>query len=298
MRRRLGELLAHECDLVFGEAIAANIVAGDEELTGKLLYSRPYYRTGYMLVERKNGPHVRTLAELKGQKSQRLGTEAGSVADYILRQRGYLRRLYRNQLATLRALNDGDIDHAYLWSNVGWALHTTPEWDLQIVGNDTPVDYWDIAIAMDRGDQELNRQVDSAVESLIKDGTVGAHWLVTMYVTSPRCTNPRPAQRVMRENRSATKWLIEGLSRRCKRCKRRSGLIPRLAASDLQASWWWVWIKITFPIRRLTPSHRALTTRLPNCSQRSWELDFGFTGLIRRTTPIRRSYPGVIAMCC
>ena len=129
----VGELLEHQCDLVFGEAIAANIVADDEELAGKLLYSRPYYRTGYVLVERKNGPHVRSLAELKGAKSQRLGTEAGSVADYTLRQRGYLRRLYRNQLATLKALNDGDIDHAYLWANVGWTLHTTPEWNLELV---------------------------------------------------------------------------------------------------------------------------------------------------------------------
>ena len=100
----VGKLLEHQCDLVFGEAVAANVVADDEELAGKLLYSRPYYRTGYVLVERKNGPHVQSLAELKGAKSQRLGTEAGSVADYSLRQRGYLRRLYRNQLATLKAL--------------------------------------------------------------------------------------------------------------------------------------------------------------------------------------------------
>ena len=122
----VGQLLEHQCDLVFGEAIAANIVADDEELAGKLLYSRPYYRTGYVLVQRKNGPHVQSLAELKGAKSQRLGTEAGSVADYTLRQRGFLRRLYRNQLATLNALNDGDIDHAYLWANVGWTLAHHP----------------------------------------------------------------------------------------------------------------------------------------------------------------------------
>ncbi len=168
----VGQLLEHRCDVVFGEAVAANIVADDEELAGKLLYSKPYYRTGYVLVERKNGPHVQSLVELKGAKSQRLGTEAGSVADYLLRQRGFLRRLYRNQLATLNALNDGDIDHAYLWANVGWALHTTPEWNLQIVPDYVPVDFWDIAIAMSPGDHELKRQVDAAIAALIKDGTV------------------------------------------------------------------------------------------------------------------------------
>jgi polar amino acid transport system substrate-binding protein len=168
----IGELLQHECDLVFGEAVAANLVADDQELTGKVLYSRPYYGTGYVLVERKNGPHVRSLAELKGSKSERLGAEAGSVADYSLRQRGYLRRLYRNQLATLKALNDGDIDYAYLWANVGWTLHVTPEWNLELARTGVPEDHWNIAVAMNRGDDELKRQVDAALAALIADGTV------------------------------------------------------------------------------------------------------------------------------
>jgi len=168
----IGELLERKCDLAFGEAVAANRVADDQELSGKILYSRPYYGTGYVLVERKNGPHIRSLAELKGAKSERLGAEAGSVADYSLRQRGYLRRLYRNQLATLKALNDGHIDYAYLWANVGWALHVTPEWDLQLARTDVLEDHWNIAVAMNRRDDELKRQVDTALAGLIADGTV------------------------------------------------------------------------------------------------------------------------------
>ena len=139
------------CDLVFGEAVADNAVADDEELAGKVLYSRPYYGTGYVLVERKDGPHVHSLAELKGAKSQRLGAEAGSVADYSLRQRGYLRRLFRNQLATLKALNDGDIDYAYLWANVGWTLHVSPDFTSKLVSDYVPEDHWNIAVAMRRG---------------------------------------------------------------------------------------------------------------------------------------------------
>src|SRR5581483_3801180 len=69
----VGELLERRCDLVLGEPVAANVVADDEELAGKVLYSRPYYGTGYVLVHRKGGPVVRSLAELKGEKSQRLG---------------------------------------------------------------------------------------------------------------------------------------------------------------------------------------------------------------------------------
>ena len=168
----VGELLQRRCDLVFGEAVAANAVVDDQELAGKILYSRPYYRTGYVLVRRKDGPRKETLSELKGDRSQLLGAEAGSVADYSLRQRGYLRRLYRNQLATLKALHDGDISYAYLWANVGWTLHSSPEFKLEIVPQHEPDDRWNIAIAMCVGNEELKRHVDAALETLIADGTV------------------------------------------------------------------------------------------------------------------------------
>ena len=182
----VGQLLERQCDLVFGEAVAANAVADDEELAGKVLYSRPYYGTGYVLVQRKNGPHVHSLAELKGAKSQRLGTEAGSVADYSLRQRGYLRRLFRNQLATLKALNDGDIDYAYLWANVGWTLHVSPDLNLELVPNYVPEDHWNIAVAMCRGDDELKRHVDAALDALIADGTVARVLAATTCRITPR----------------------------------------------------------------------------------------------------------------
>jgi polar amino acid transport system substrate-binding protein len=169
----VGRLLEHQCDLVLGEAIATNAVVDDEELAGKILYSRPYYGTGYVLVQRKNVPHVKSLSELKRAKSQRLGAEAGSIADYSLRQRGYLRRLYRNQLAVLKAVSDGDIDFAYLWANAGWTLHVSPDFSAELVPNYVPEDHWNIAVAMSRGDDELKKHVDAALDSLIADGTIG-----------------------------------------------------------------------------------------------------------------------------
>jgi polar amino acid transport system substrate-binding protein len=168
----IGQLLQHECDLVLGEAVDINAVADDEELADKVLYSRPYYTTGYVLVRRKNGPRVDSLVDLKGERSQRLGTEAGSVADYRLRRGGYLRRLYRNQLATLKALADGDIDFAYLWANVGWTLSVSPDFPLELASTDIPEDRWPIAIAMSRGDVELKQHVDEALDRLIKNGSV------------------------------------------------------------------------------------------------------------------------------
>ena len=64
----VGELIQGRCDLAFGEAVDPDAVADDEPLAGKILHSRPYYTTGYVLVRRKDGPRVGSLAELKGER--------------------------------------------------------------------------------------------------------------------------------------------------------------------------------------------------------------------------------------
>ncbi len=168
----VGKLLERESDLAFGTAIDPNAFEDDDELAGRVIFSKPYYGTGYMLVTRKNGPRVKSLAELKGDKARRLGTEAGSVADYQLRQRGYLRSLFRNQLAVLKALHDGAIDYGYLWANVGWTLHASPDFALELVPGYVLEDHWNIGIAMRHGDDELKKHVDAALDKLIKDGAV------------------------------------------------------------------------------------------------------------------------------
>ncbi len=168
----IGQLLDGECDLAFGAAIEPRAMDDEEEIGERVIYSRPYYGTGYFLVTRQQGPEAKSLADLKGDKSRRLGAEAGSVADYSLRQRGYLRRLFRTQLAALKSLSDGGIDYAYLWSNVGWTLHASPELEAEIVADYVPEDHWNIAVAMRKGDDELKRHVDEGLQKLIDEQIV------------------------------------------------------------------------------------------------------------------------------
>lgn len=168
----VGSLLDGESDLAFGAAIEPGAVDDEEEIADRVIYSTPYYGSGYVLVTRKNGPTAKSLAELKGEKSRRIGTEAGSVADYQLRQRGYLRRLFRTQLSVLKSLHDGGIDYAYLWANVGWTLHTSPDLEVELAPGYVPEDHWNIAVAMRSGDDELKQHVDEALKKLSEDGTV------------------------------------------------------------------------------------------------------------------------------
>ncbi|MDR3634583.1 MAG: transporter substrate-binding domain-containing protein, partial [Isosphaeraceae bacterium] len=168
----MGALLQGDGDLVMGTPVDPRAVEDDEELAAKVLYSRPYSATGYLLIHRKGESGPRSLADLLKDKALRVGTEAGSVADYSLRQRGHLRRLYRNQLATLKALTDRDIDYAYLWANAVWVLKNSPEFPLEVVPGYEPEDRWNVAVAMRRDDQELKEHVDEALQSLTADGTV------------------------------------------------------------------------------------------------------------------------------
>ena len=168
----IGSLLEDECDLAFGAAIDPQAMDDEEELTGKVLYSRPYYGTGYVLITRRDGEKVKSLSELKGEKSRRIGTQAGTVADYSLRQDGYFRRLFGTQLSTLSALDKKAIDYAYLWSNVGWLLHASPETNATLVESFVPEQRWNIAVAMRSGDTTLSEHVNHALDRVVRQGLV------------------------------------------------------------------------------------------------------------------------------
>ena len=163
----VGALLQFECDVALGAAVDPQAMDDEEELAGKVIYSQPYYGTGYLLVKREDSPTVKSLTELQGDRSRRIGTQAGTIADYNLRQSGYLRRLFGTQLAVLTALDQGDIDYAYLWSNIGWMLKTSPELNAVLIEDQVPEERWNIAIAMRNGDTELKTHVDAAIKRSI-----------------------------------------------------------------------------------------------------------------------------------
>ena len=239
----IGALLDDECDLAFGAAIDPGAVDDEQELTGRVAYSRPYYGTGYLLVTRKDGPQAKSLTELKGKKSRRIGTEAGSVADYHLRQRGYLRRLFRTQLSVLKSLDDGGIDYGYLWANVGWTLHTSPDFDVQLVSGYVPEDHWNIAIAMRSGDDALKRHVDAAVETIVKAGAVSRALAVyhvphfPPFEAKPKTVTPQADAKTERDSQSSvirrepTDRGLEPNTRRRQRSKRIYTGLERLRAA-------------------------------------------------------------------
>lgn len=168
----LGSLLDHKCDLVMGLPIDARLRDDDEPAASRIRYTRSYYRTGYLLFVRKNGPRIKSLEEIKGAKSGRLGTQAGTLADFVLKQRGYQRTLHGTQESALKALAEGQIDFAYLWSNAAWLVRPSAKPVVEIVQPYEMEDWRDMAIAVRRGDEELRKHLDNALAQLMQDKVI------------------------------------------------------------------------------------------------------------------------------
>jgi polar amino acid transport system substrate-binding protein len=166
----LGTLLDGKCDLVMGLPIDPRLRDDDEPAAGRIVYTRPYYRTGYLIFVRKNGPRIKKLDELKGDASSRLGTQAGTMADFVLKQRGYQRKLFGTQESALKALAAGQIDYAYLWSNAVWVVRDQES--MEIVQPYELEDWRDMALAVRRGDDDFRKHLDDALTQLVQQKVV------------------------------------------------------------------------------------------------------------------------------
>ena len=288
----VGELIQGRCDLVFGEAVATNAVADDEPLAGKILYSRPYYGTGYVLVRRKDGPRVRSLARAQGRSvaaaghrgrlGRRLpappaGLPPPPVPQPAGRAQGAGRRRHRLRLP----LGQRRLDPARL---------ARPRPKLEIVPGFEPEDRWNIAVAMRRGDDELKRQVDAATRHADR------RWdRRPCPGPLPRAgSGPSPSRPAMARRHRAVGSITESptgaASLRMQRSRRPSILTPPWPGSDRPASWWWAWIRTTSRSRRPTPARRArLRDRRP-ARRSSSGCRSGCTGRFPRTTRTPRSW--------
>ena len=223
------------------------------------LYSRPYYGTGYVLVRRKDGPRVGSLAELKGERSRSAWAPRPARSPITGSASGATSAASTaTSSPSLKALSDGDIDFAYLWANVGWTLHASPDLaaKLELVPGFEPEDRWNIAVAMRRGDDELKRQVDAALGALIaRRHRRPRPGPLPRAARPPPAADPRPRDA---EGRSGTRWPTAAASRRCGRSRRPSILMPRWPGSDRPASWWWASIRTTCRSRRPIPRPAGL----------------------------------------
>lgn len=175
----LRHLLDSKCDLVMGLPIDPRLKDDDDPAANRILYTRPYYRAGYLIFVRKGGPRVGRLEELKGDKGSRLGAQAGTMADFALKQRGIPRKLFGTQESALKALVGGQIDYAYLWSNAAWHAGKLDNLGVEIVHPYELEDGRDMAMTVRSGDEEFRKHLEGALAELVRQKVI--EQLLTRY---------------------------------------------------------------------------------------------------------------------
>ena len=265
----------------------------------KILYSRPYYGTGYVLVQRKNGPRPvargaeeersRSDWERRQGRSPTINSDsvasslAASVSEPIsFHAQGLERRRHRF--------------YAYLWANVGWTLHVSPDLSLELVPNYIPEDHWNIAVAMSqrtRRLQEARRRGSGTGYFDCRRNCCPHPWPVTMCRIMPPVAGIGSRRAQGRRGRSDPArgrgpWpratnaenpnLQAGVFRAGQDPLGRGSLVVGLDQNT------------TSPSRRRTPSQPASITRSPALlAPINWASGFGSIGLCPHLILIRQS---------
>lgn len=174
----LADMIRKHCDCVIGIPIDARAMEETMQIGKRVDFSKPYLGTGYVLVERKHEKtnQIKSLAEVKAET---LGAEAGSIAADVLKQRGYNRRVYRSQIATLNGVQKGQVTYGMLWANAGWLIEKGPPnrrddteqsapvyANLRLVEGYTPEPgfSWNVAIAVRKGDLDLLNAINVVID--------------------------------------------------------------------------------------------------------------------------------------
>ena len=167
----LARLLEGDCDLVIGLPVDGRLRSDDEAAARRILYTRGYCRGGCLIFVRTGGPRIR-IAGLNVGQSQRLGTQAGTLADFRLKEWGFQHKRYGTQSAALKALAGGKIDYAYLWSSAAWPARPAGKLGIEVVQPYELEDWREMAVAVRRGNAGLRQKLDGAVARLVEEGFI------------------------------------------------------------------------------------------------------------------------------
>jgi polar amino acid transport system substrate-binding protein len=156
-----------DCDFVLD-----TIARADAPPEGGLKISRPYHRSGVVLVVRGDS-HVTSLASLGS--GQRVGVPVGSLVSMMLDKSGTVTSPFVFEDEIVAALVNREIEAAAVTPvTVGWFNLQHADTPLRLIpAFDNEQDLsWNIAAGLFRPDDKLRARVDAAIEKLQADGTI------------------------------------------------------------------------------------------------------------------------------
>jgi ABC-type amino acid transport substrate-binding protein len=158
-----------DCDLLL------DTIALPEIQRGPIKLSHPYQKSGVALGLRPGNEAVRGFADL-APGGPRVGVMVDSLASVILGKRGVRTVPYSFESDMVEDFARREIDAcAVSPATIAYYIHAHPEAHLAYVhAYDTePELAWNLAVGLRRSDDALLDAVNSALDKLIADGTIG-----------------------------------------------------------------------------------------------------------------------------
>ncbi len=165
-------ILKGKCDFFMGIGEGPDT---DEEMKEKdLTLTRPYLGLGYILLVQGKADKAQSLKDLK-DANIKIGTTMSTPVDAYLFDNGYDRALYLRSREIMKALAQGEIDAAMVWSpalaiaradRLDGKFHPIPGYAPE------PGLRWNLAVAVPSKETALKQFLDDSFAALLGDGEI------------------------------------------------------------------------------------------------------------------------------
>lgn len=175
-------ILARKCDFFMGIALGPD--TGEEMKEKHLTLTKPYLGLGYILLVQGKADGATGLKDLKGV---RIGVPMSTPVDAYLFDNGYERGLYLRNRETVKAMVQGEIDAAMVWSpGLAIARNEHPDGKFHEIPGYVPEPglRWNVAIAVPEKETALKQFLDEAIDDLLRSGemkTIVGHYGFPFY---------------------------------------------------------------------------------------------------------------------
>jgi ABC-type amino acid transport substrate-binding protein len=163
-------ILARKCDVFLG--LSDN--GDDDMLMNKLVFTKAYLGTGYVLVTQGKAAQRRSLEEFK-EGEMRVGVSMSTPMDDYLFMNKIPRELYLGSKRMMDALSKGDIDAAMVFSTqLGMVPVDYPKASFRMVDGYQPIEglRYNAAWVVRKEEKPLLRFINEGIDELLSSGKV------------------------------------------------------------------------------------------------------------------------------
>jgi len=159
------------CDIVLGLAETGD----DHHMAGhKLVFTRPYLSTGFVLVTQGPAQGIKTLDEVKAQ-GVRIGVPAYSPMHEYAQANGLTHSTFFQNYQVIDALIRREVDAAMIWSgSISQARLEHPEAEFEMAKGYVPVPEmrWNSVWVVKEKEKELKQFIDQSFDEMLKSGEI------------------------------------------------------------------------------------------------------------------------------